>query len=85
MKGTVTVKLQQNRPRYGTGGRKFVNVEADYETDGEDYTILAVRCSEGLPDIIYDDDFYEAIDEDIAQDAGEHEAERLSDRYDTAL
>jgi len=79
--GTVTVKLQKRRPRYGTGGREFVNVEADYRIDGDEYIILAVRCPEGLPDIIYDDDFYEAIDKARGEDEGECMADRLADRY----
>lgn len=78
---TVTVKMQKRRPRYGTGGREFVNVEADYKIEGDEYIILAVRCPEGLPDIIYDDDFFEAIDEDRGDDSGEYEYERLQDRY----
>ena len=58
---------------------------AEYKIDDHEWIILSITSPNGLPDTIHMDSFYEAIDEDIAQDAGEHEAERLSDRYDTAL
>ena len=75
MKGTVTVKLPKyrNYNPYVTGVKSpQLTVEADYTVFAYDeYLITAVRCPEGLPDIIYDDDFFEAIDNHYAQDMGE--------------
>jgi hypothetical protein len=63
----------------------FNNIDIEYTVDDDEYIIHSMRCEGGLPETIYSDMFYEAIDEDIAQDAGEHEYERRQDRYDSAL
>ena len=74
MKGTVTIKLPKYRPSYGGKVRNNykVTVEADYTVDSNDeYIITAIRCPEGMPETIYDDDFFEAIDSSYAMDLGE--------------
>jgi hypothetical protein len=60
-------------------------ITAEYTVKDDEYIIHSIARKGGLEDGMYMDMFYEAIDEDIAQDAGEHEAERLLDRYDSAL
>ena len=54
---------------------------AEYRIENDEYIITSINCENGLPETVHMDSFFEAIDEDIAQDAGEHEAERLADRY----
>jgi hypothetical protein len=80
MKGTVIVKLPKyrNYNPYGKGVKiEQLTVEADYTVVSDDkYLITAVRCPEGLPDMIYDDDFFEAIDVAYGMDLGEAEAIR---------
>ena len=74
MEGTVTIKLPKYRSRYGVDKRNNydVTVEADYKIGQDDeYIITAIRFPEEMPETVYEDDFFEAIDSSYAMDLGE--------------